>query len=273
MIRRRIFAATTVLAALALAPQPLAAQQPASDAEVEAVTGAMAQIFGKAEPLSAEQQARIPAAEQVVVRIFPPGTYAKMMNDTMKPMMDNIMGSFMDVPISEIARVSGLPADQLSAMGEGSLREAMAILDPAFEERTKLVSGMTMQLVGELMEKIEPSYRAGLARAYASRFTEAELADMAAYFSTPTGAHYAAESLLIYTDPQVMAAMTEMMPAMMQLLPDMMAKAKQAEARLPAARSFSDLAPAEQARLAELLGTSVEALRESEPMARDSESR
>ena len=270
MIRRRIFAATTALAALALAPQPLAAQEPAPEAE--AVMGAMANIFGKAEPLTAEQQARIPAAEHVVARIFPPGTYARMMNDTMKPMMDNVMGSFMDVPMSEIAKLSGLPAEQLPAMGEGSLREVMAILDPAFEERTKLVSGMTMELVSEMMVEIEPSYRAGLARAYASRFTEAELADMAAYFSTPTGSRYAAESMLIYTGPQVMAAMNEMMPTMMRLMPDMMAKAKEVEAQLPPARTFSDLTPAEQARLAELLGTSVEALRENEPEARGTKS-
>ncbi|TAD84666.1 MAG: DUF2059 domain-containing protein [Sphingomonadales bacterium] len=264
MIRNRIFAATSALAALALAPQPLAAQDTAP--------AAMANMFGKAEPLTTEQEARIPAAEQVVARIFPPGTYAKMMNDTMKPMMDNIMGSFMDVPVSEIAKLSGLPAEQLPQMGEGSLREVMAILDPAFEERTKLMSGMTMQLVSDMMVEIEPSYRAGLARAYASRFTETELADMAAYFATPTGAKYAAESMLINTDPQVMATMNEMMPTMMRLMPEMMAKAKEAEAQFPPQRSFSDLSQAEQARLAELLGTTVEALRESEPEARKTKS-
>ncbi len=267
MIRRRIFAATTALAALALAPQPLAAQEAAPQAPA-----AMGNMFGTAEPLTAEQEARLPAAEQVVARIFPPGTYARMMNDTMKPMMDNIMGSFMDVPMSEIAKLSGLPAEQLPAMGEGSLREVMAILDPAFEERTRLMSGVTMQLVSDMMVEVEPSYRAGLARAYATRFTEAELADMAAYFSTPTGARYAAESMLINTDPQVMSTMNEMVPTMMRLMPEMMAKAKEAEAKLPPRRSFSDLTPAEQTRLAEVLGTSVEALRESEPEGRDTKS-
>jgi hypothetical protein len=264
MIRRRIFAATAGLAALTLAAPPLAAQDTASDAPT-----AMANIFGKAEPLTAEQEARIPAAEQVVARIFPPGTYAKMMNDTMKPMMDNIMGSFMDVPMSEIAKLSGLPAEELPAMGEGSLREVAAILDPAFEERTRLMSNVTMQLVADMMVEVEPTYRAGLARAYAARFTEAELADLAAYFATPTGAKYAAESMLINTDPQVMSTMNEMVPTMMRLMPEMMAKAKEAEAQLPPPRTFSDLTPAEQARLAELLGVSVEELRKSEPEARE----
>lgn len=267
MIRRLIFAATTALASLALVAPPLAAQDTAS-----AAPAALGNIFGKAEPLTVEQEVRIPAAEQVVARIFPPGTYARMMNDTMKPMIDNVMGSLMDAPMAEIAKLSGLPAEQLPAMGEGSLREVLAILDPGFEERTKLVSGMTMALVADMMVEIEPSYRAGLARAYAARFTEAELVEMADYFSTPTGAKYAAESMLIYTDPQVMAAMNEMMPKMMQLMPDLMAKTREAEARLPSARTFSDLTLAEQARLAELLGTSVEALRETEPESRNTKS-
>ena len=112
MIRRRIFAATTALAALALAAPPLAAQDTASEAPAM-----MADMFGKAEPLTPEQEARIPAAEQVVARIFPPGTYARMMNDTMKPMMDNVMGSFMDVPLAEIAKLSGLPAEEFVPKG------------------------------------------------------------------------------------------------------------------------------------------------------------
>lgn len=264
MIRRRILAATAGLATLALAPQPLAAQETAPEAEA---MGAMAGMFGKAEPLTAEQQARMPAAEQVVARIFPPGTYAKMMNETMKPMMDNVMGSFMDVPIAEIAKLSGLPAEQIPPMGQGTLREVASILDPAFEERTRLISGVTMQLVSDVMADIEPSFRAGLARAYAVRFTDAELTDLAAYFSTPTGAKYAGESMLINTDPQVMATMNDMVPAMMRMMPEMMAKAKEAEAKLPPRRTFSDLTPEEQVRLAELLGVSPDDLRASEPAA------
>lgn len=267
MIRNRFFAATASLTALALTPQPLAAQEVAPAAEGDAIGDVMAGVFGQAEPLSAAQQARMPAAEQVVARIFPPGTYARMMNDTMKPMMDNVMGSFMDVPMSEIAKLSGLTEDQLPPMGEGTLGEVAAILDPAFRARNKLMSDMTMQLVADVMEEIEPSYRAGLARAYAARFTEAELADLAAYFVTPIGAKYAGESMLINTDPQVMATMNEMVPAMMRLMPELMAKANEARAKLPPPRTFSDLSPGEQTRLAELFGVTVETLQANEPEA------
>lgn len=228
----------------------------------------MAAMFGtmfQTEPLTPEQEARIPAAERVVGQIFPAGTYARMMNDTMKPMMDGIMGSMMDAPLAEIAKLSGLPQEDLPPLGEGSVGEVMAILDPAFEDRTKLMTDVTFKMVAEVMTEIEPAYRSGLSRAYAVRFSEAELTDLNTYFATPVGAKYAAESMLIYSDPQVMSAMNEMMPAMLRMMPDMMAQISEASAQFPAARTFSQLTPAEQQRLAELLGVSVEALQESEP--------
>lgn len=265
MIKRTFFAATASLALLTAAP--VAAQQEGTSAEngADQMAEMFGNMFGEAEPLTAEQEARMPAAETVVERIFPEGTYAKMMNDTMKPMMDGMMGSFMDVPVGEIAKLTGLYSGDLNALGEGSVNEIMAILDPAFEDRTKLITDVTLDIVTETMAQIEPGYRAGLARAYAVRFTEAELADMNAYFSTPTGAKYAAESMLIYTDPQVMAAMNEMMPAMMGMMPDMMAQIAEASEQFPPARKYSDLDEAEQIELARLLGVSQDELAESEP--------
>lgn len=269
---KRAFLATSVGIAL-LTAAPLAAQDGNETIESEELTqedadaiGAMfGNMFGDAEPLSPEQEARMPAAEMVVERIFPAGTYAKMMNDTIKPMMDGMMGSFMDLPINEIAKLTGFYGADMPELGEGSVNEIMAILDPAFQDRTKLITDVTLQLVTDTMTQIEPGYRAGLARAYAVRFTQDELADLNAYFSTPTGAKYAGESMLIYTDPQVMASMNEMMPAMMSMMPTMMEEIAKASEQFPPARTFSDLSEAEKARLAELLGTTEAALAENEP--------
>ncbi|MEL6529087.1 MAG: DUF2059 domain-containing protein [Pseudomonadota bacterium] len=273
MIQRSIFICGASLAMLASAP--LAAQDESTTVESETLTqqeadafGAMmGNLFGDAEPLTAEQEARLPAAEAVVGKVFPAGTYAKMMNDTMRPMMDGMLGSFMDLPANEIAKLTGLYAEDLPELGEGSLEEIMAILDPAFQDRGKLITEVTIQLVTDVMTEIEPGYRAGLVRAYASRFTQAELADLNAYFETPTGAKYAGESMLIYTDPQVMSAMNEMMPAMMSMMPQMMEEMTKASEQFPPARKFSELDASEKARLAELLGTTEQELAESEPGA------
>lgn len=239
--------------------------QQVAEEDTEAAAGLFENIFGKAEPLSIEQEARLPMAEAVVMKIFPEGTYAKMMNDTMKPMMDGMMGSFMDVPMNEIAKLSGLFVSDMPELGEGSIKEVMEILDPAFEERSKLIADLTIQLVTDTMTQVEPAYRDGLARAYAVRFDDAELADLNAYFSTSTGAKYAAESMLIYTDPQVMSAMNDLMPAMMNMMPQMMEQIAEATDQFPAARTFSELSSEEQARLSELLGVTQDVLRENEP--------
>lgn len=241
--------------------EPQSSDQEAADA----ISGMLGNIFGEADPLTPEQEAALPMAQQVVEKIFPEGTYAKMMNDTMKPMMDGMMGSFMDLPINEIAKLTGLYADDLPEMGDGSINQVMAILDPAFEERTRVITGVTIDLVTETMTQIEPGYREGLARAYAVRFSSPELADLNTYFATPVGSKYAAESMLIYTDPQVMSAMNEMMPAMLGMVPQMMEKIAAANAELPAPRRFSELSDEERAKLSELLEVSEDELAEAEP--------
>ncbi|MDJ0644017.1 MAG: DUF2059 domain-containing protein [Erythrobacter sp.] len=271
MIKRALFATTAGLALLAGAPLTAQDENATVDSEelsqedADALGAMFGNMFGDAEPLTPEQEARIPAAELVVERIFPAGTYAKMMNESIKPMMDGMLGSFMDLPINEITRLTGMYGSDLPDLGEGSINEIMAILDPAFEDRTNLVTEVTIKLVTDTMSQIEPGYRAGLARAYAVRFTQEELTDLNAYFATPTGAKYAGESMLIYADPQVMSAMNEMMPAMMSMMPNMMEEIAKASEQFPPARTFSDLSDAEKAKLAELLGTTEDALAESEP--------
>ncbi|MEO1222418.1 MAG: DUF2059 domain-containing protein, partial [Pseudomonadota bacterium] len=113
--------------------------------------------------------------------------------------------------------------------------------------------------------EIEPAYRSGLARAYAVRFTSEELADLSAYFDTPVGKKYAAQSFLIFADPQVMSSMNEIMPAMMQRMPSMMELIGEAASGFPEGRSFSSLNAEERSQLAQLLGVSEEELAASEP--------
>ena len=249
-----------LVSALALGvSQPALAQDPAPD--FSALSSAMGEMF-KAEPLTAEQQARVPQAEEVVAQLFPAGTYRKMMDQMMGPMMDGIMGSIQNVPLADLARLGGVDESALAAMGDAKLGELSAILDPAYEERNRIMGQVSVDMVTRLMDRIEPGYRAGLARAYASRFTVAELAELKQFFATPTGARYAAESMLIYADPQVMSAMNEMMPAMFEMMPGMMEEMTSKTAHLPPARSAADLSDAELAKLAEIFGVPADELRD-----------
>ncbi|MEM6856765.1 MAG: hypothetical protein AAF559_02765 [Pseudomonadota bacterium] len=273
---KRFFAAAGSALVLTLAA-PLSAQDETapsvapSDAEVQqeldALSGMFGEMFGKADPLTPEQESRVPAAQSVVMKLFPEGTYGKMMDETLAPMMDGIMGNIVGTPAIALMELTGLPPSTLTDVDEAKLTEAVALLDPNAAERNAEIGRVTIEMVSGIMAKIEPSYRAGLARAYAVRFTQDELADLDAYFATRVGSKYAAESFLIFADPQVMSAMNEMMPAMMESMPTMMGDIGALAEKYPKGRTFSELSSEEQDQLAALLGTTHEELAASEPSA------
>ncbi|WP_108789280.1 DUF2059 domain-containing protein [Erythrobacter sp. Alg231-14] len=222
-------------------------------------------MFGTADPLSAEQEERLPAAMLVVSKLFPKGTYARMMDESMAPMIDAMMGDLGGNSTIALSQLTGLSPLDLSNLDAERLAKAVALLDPAAEERNSAMSRLMLTQIGEIMLEIEPAYRAGLARAYAVRFTNEELMDLSAYFETDVGKKYAAESFLVFADPQVMSSMNEMMPAMMERLPAIMSATASIESDFPAGRSFSDLSGAEQSQLADLLGVTKGELAQSEP--------
>ncbi|MEL6877013.1 MAG: DUF2059 domain-containing protein [Pseudomonadota bacterium] len=265
-MKKTLIAAASGLA-LAFTATPAAAQDAEATAEMEALSGMFGDMFGAADPLTAEQQVRVPAAKLVVAKLFPEGTYVKMMDETMRPMFEQMFGGALGGPAMTVGQLTGLSPLDLAGVDEAKLAEAAQLLDPNGAERNKAVGDMTINLISEIVVDIEPAYRAGLARAYAVRFTEAELTDMYAYFSTPVGSKYAAESFLVYADPQVMQAMNEMMPAMMERMPDMIGSIGEITEQFPVGRKFSELSESEQSQLAGLLGVSAEELATSEPAA------
>jgi hypothetical protein len=111
-----------------------------------------------------------------------------------------------------------------------------------------------MAEMGTLMADFEPAIRDGLARAYAKRFTPKQLGELNRFFATPTGKAYAADSMVIFMDPEVMTAMTQAMPVMTKQMPAIMSKVEAATADMPPARKPEELNPEERSRLAELLG-------------------
>ncbi|MXP48022.1 DUF2059 domain-containing protein [Altererythrobacter luteolus] len=260
MLKNSLFALALAGAAIG---SPLAAQeQTTTDARM---MEAMGEMFGKAQPLTAEQEARLPEAQLVVASIFPEGTYAKMMGDTMEPMMGSIMDAMVQMPTGELAELTGLPVSELENMGETAINDAMAIMDPAYQERTRRIAETSVKMMTDVMTEIEPGYRDGLARAYAVRFSVAELKELNAFFTTPTGSHYAAESMLIYADPQVMSAMNEVMPAVMEMMPQMIEAIGEVTAELAAPRQYSELTEEEKAALSGILGMDQDKLAAAEP--------
>lgn len=241
---------TIAAGALALAcTAPAAAQDDAEDADVLA---AMMSMFAP-EPLTAEQQARLPAAQAIVGKIVPPGAMGEMLGSLFDGMLGPIMELAKQPSSADAARQLGLESDQID-LDEEQSAEVMALLDPVWRERQERTMAATQSAIGKMMNAIEPTMRDAMAELYAIHFNARELADIGAFFSTDSGAAFARKSFTMASDPRMMAATMEAMPQMVGSFAEIEADLAAAVADLPPVRTYADLDDAQRARLAELTG-------------------
>lgn len=266
MSRTPIWLAPLAGCALIAAPAALAAQDTppaetsAASAELDRAMEMLGSMF-PAEPLTAEQQARLPQAQRIIARIIPPGTLGDMMGGLMDQMLGPIM-KLADAPATEVvSKGTGLPTYAIDMEPEQAA-EAARLFDPAYAERHEREAALMPVMMRDLMSAMEPTMIKAMSELYAIHFAEAELAGIEAFFQTEIGAAYARKSFTLSSDPRIISATMEAMPAMMEAFAAMEAKLAAAGEGLPAKRSFVDLSPAEQARVAELTGYTVDAIAE-----------
>lgn len=209
---------------------------------------------------SAQDPTRMAEAAKTIDYVFPVGTYARMMNGSMDAIMKSAMQGMSAIPLKQLAAIGGVDEAKLAKMGNGSLKEMMAILDPAYEQRVDLSMHAMMDQIVKLMTRFEPEVRNGLTQAYASNFTIGQLQDMNKFFTTPAGTAYASKSMMLFMDPAVTTKMQAFMPEMMKQMPAIGEQVKAATAKLPKPRAYADLTTDEKARLAALLGISEDQL-------------
>jgi hypothetical protein len=198
--------------------------------------------------------ARLAAARKAVDLLFPPGTYAKLIGGSLGTVTSRMMDRMYAMPLADLAGISGKSPEELNKLGKASLAQVMEILDPAFHERQRRTMQAVMAGLGEIMGELEPSIRDGMTEAYARRFDLTQINDLNRFFATPSGQVYAANQMLIGTDPAVMDKMQQLMPVLMQRMPGIMQKAQAATADLPKPRKAEDLSPEQKAQLQTLLG-------------------
>ena len=216
-----------------------------------------------AQAQSAPDALQVAAARPVVDRIFPAGTYRRMMDGTLSKMMDSMMDGVMKMPIAQFARIGGVPEEKLTGLDQSSMEQISAIVDPNFRQRTKLGMNAMMGSMADMMDGFEPKVRDALTRAYARKFDRTQLSELAAFFRTPTGDLYARESMMMFMDPEIMGEMQALMPEMMKKMPEMAAKAEEATKKLPPPRKIADLSQEERGKLAKLLGVKASDLKDN----------
>lgn len=195
-----------LLAVAALAAgSPLAAQD-----------GAAQPVDATATASDAPDPERLAMAERVVDRIWPVGTMRRMMGSTMQGAIRPYFG------VDEAAADESYIDDKATRRAQHEARTGRPLSgsplatagEPAPDPR-QAMSEMSAVL-GPIFERTEPPLRAAIARIYARRYSVEQLGELEAFFSTPTGAAYAADSLILMSDPELVAAMQGAMGEMFE---------------------------------------------------------
>jgi hypothetical protein len=269
MITLRTLLASSAGLALLAAPVALSAQDAATDdvvmvddaapssaeAEMPAVTDMFSGLF-TAEPLTPEQEARVPAAVQLVAKIIPEGTMGEMMDKIMGGVLQPMLAAAPEAKIT-LAKQIGTDAYAIDLTDEQA-SELANLFDPAWAERHQREAAIFPAMMKDMVAVMEPGMRKAMSELYAIRFSASELAEIDAFFSTGTGGKYARESFLMASDPRIMASSMEAMPVLMGQMGDMEKRMAESVADLPAVRSFADLSPEERAKVAAMTGLTVE---------------
>jgi hypothetical protein len=246
-------AAAALVCAVPAAAQedPEHSESAMSPGDLDEFAGMMAGLF-QTEPLTEEQNTRLPAAQAVVGEMMPDGFYGEMMAGMMDKMLRPMLTMFSQPEFVLGARLA-VDAETIEALEEGEQAELTAMLDPAYQARGDAMVAVLTSRMGGMFTAMEGPMREGLSKAYAVRFDDAQLADIAAFFATPTGGEYARESMALFADPQVMQASMQALPAMMSGFGDIESAMREAMEALPAERGYGDLTEAQRERMAELL--------------------
>lgn len=246
--------------AIAIAAAPAVAQdnEPSAE-EMDQVMTALAESF-PVEPLTVEQEARLPQATRIVEKMIPEGAMAEMMGTMFDDMLGPIMETTGGPAISTVVAGTGLTAPELDLTDQQTAKLA-TLFDPAWEERRAREMDVFPQMMADMMTVMEPPMRKAMSELYAINFTQTELDEIEAFFSTETGTSFARKSFTMSSDPRVLSATMEVLPEMMGAMAGIEERFAKASADLPAKRSFGELTADEQSFVAKTTGYSVEDLR------------
>ncbi len=211
-----------ILVALALGGSHIVSMSPAIAAET---------------PVVAAAPAKLKLAEEVVMQLVPPGTFKRMMDEIangglIEEIMSMDMGELMGMMGPEVAGAEGA-----EAMKGQTLMDLAGEKDPHFKERLDIMSKVMFQELGTLLVKIEPEVRTAMAKIYARKFDDKQLADMSGFFATPSGTAFAKSFMMSTYEKEMLGASMKSIPVLIEGMPAIMKKVEAATAHLPALKS------------------------------------
>lgn len=212
----------------------------------------------KAEPLTPAEEARLPAAQQLANSLIPPGSYGAALEGALAPMADKVMAMVEPDDATKAANLTNLSKYDVENLDDAKLAALVTLLDPQAAQRNRQLADFVFAEVAAAMVKVEPLYRDGLARAYAKHFDAAQLAEINAFFATPTGNRFAGTSMAMQLDQQMMAKVPDMIPVMVGHAAEAATRFVMAMDTIPQARKVDSLSARERTQMLNLLGMTDE---------------
>jgi len=219
-------------AAVAAVPAPPSAKAVPAPKAAAPNFDAMFGIFDKLFPTTPDPDpARLALARTAVASMWPDGAYGKMMSGFLGGTIDRAM----QLKKSDLMGIAGVPAktDAAAPAKDLSFHDQAAAKDPYFDQRMAAYRQVLEEETAKMSTAIDPRMRDGLARSMARKFDAKQLADINAFFATPSGHALASQYMGLWFAPDTMRAIFTAMPEMMKLMPDATEKMKAIDAKFP----------------------------------------
>lgn len=210
--------------------------------------------------------ARLTLAEQTTAALIPSGSIEKMVDNLYGKMFKTIMGEFGGQSDLMLSIKTGVESDKIAALDEATKGKVADMFDPHRKERDEQINRVIKPLISEVLADMEPPMRTGMAKAYARKFSGAQLTDLNAFLATPTGNLYASEWMALQADPEVMVAVIRAMPPLITKFIDRAPEIEKDLKELPKEKQLSDFDDKELGKLAKLMKVDVAVLKEQRDM-------
>lgn len=212
------------------------------------------------------EPARLALGQKTMSALIPAGSLEKMIDNLYGKMFKTIMGEMGGQSDLMISINTGVDNEKISALDEATKVKIADMFDPHRKEREEQITKVIKPLISEALADMETPMRDGMAKAYARKFTAAQLTDLNSFLATPTGSLYAGEWMALQADPEVMVAVMRALPPLVTKFIDRAPTIEKDMKELPKEKQLSDMSDKELSKLAKLMKVDVKVLKEQRDM-------
>lgn len=212
------------------------------------------------------EPARLTLAQQTMGALIPAGSLEKMIDNLYGKMFKTIMAELGGQSNLMLSIKTGVESDKIATLDEATKNKIADMFDPHRQEREDQITRVIKPLISEALTDLERPMRDGMAKAYARKFSAAQLTDLNSFLATSTGRLYASEWMALQADPEVMVAVMKALPPMVTKFMDRGPQIEKDMKELPKEMQLSDFSDKELASLAKLMKVDVKVLKEQRDM-------